>query len=98
MAITTPISPDNGDEFFDALRHIRQKEWIRDVWKEKEPTCIYCGDWHQVNDHYHACSWQGVRFNNGNTVPSCEECIYLLSNRPIFTISDRCRFLIKKYQ
>lgn len=62
-------------------------------------TCTYCGSPSDSLDHVVPQSYtNSTSFSKDLVVPCCRECNTLLSNTFNHTISDRCYFLIPKYQ
>ena len=62
-------------------------------------TCIYCGLFAEERDHIPPLAW--IREHPDADcvlVWTCKECNHVLSSQPLYTIEERCRFLIKKYK
>ena len=69
--------------------------------KNKNRSCIYCGDISQEihRDHVIPCSWKGYGRNyaKGDTVICCKECNQALSDNLMLNIPARANFLYSKF-
>lgn len=62
-------------------------------------TCIYCCAFAEHKDHIPPLKWiRDYPQADCVIVWSCKECNYLLSGQPLYTIEERCGFLIKEYK
>jgi hypothetical protein len=66
------------------------------------PNCTYCGAWDGNNrDHIVPVSYNynGRKASTyRNTVPCCQECNVLLSNRLYFSLPSRAAYLLGTYE
>ena len=82
----------------------QQKDYVyRDKYSRKlldgPRTCIYCGLFAEEKDHIPPIYW--IRDHpdvDCVLVWSCKECNRVLSSQPLYTIEERCKFIIKKYK
>lgn len=65
-----------------------------------EKICIYCGDWFECRDHVIPVSFTSMKRNyeRGTTVPSCNLCNIMLSNRMLWTVERKVEYLILAYK
>jgi hypothetical protein len=77
-----------------------QRRFSKDAFKKPNVHCVYCGDWFQCRDHYIPRDWSGYHrsYAAGDVVPCCIECNILISNRAIFNVLDRAKYLISAYE
>lgn len=100
-----------ADEYFpDHVEHNRilnmQIAWCKEQLKELRPwlkenpyICIYCGNDATCKDHLLPLLWTGRDYRRLTpTVPACNECNVLLSDKVIPTIMDRAQYLAEKYR
>lgn len=62
-------------------------------------TCIYCCAFAEHKDHVPPLKW--IREHpqaDCVIVWACRECNHLLWGHPLYTIEERCKYLIKKYK
>lgn len=97
----------------DVKKHRRNLEkrygqlYVRMFFREGEAqVCVYCGNVAETQDHVPPLDWvyclgtsyfgsAGIRLL---LVPACGECNVELGPRKLFTIKDRTRWLIGRYE